>query len=107
MYAHLYIYRTYQYNFRMELSVSEARQRLPELVRRVREDPELRIQITVHGNLVAELRASDNEPPAGAAAQKLLELIADMPEHEGPKRNIAGRVKEVLYGGDRHGPDDP
>lgn len=91
----------------MKLTVSEARQRLPELVRRLRADRELRIQITVHGNLAAELRATYDEPPPGAAAKKLLELIATMPEHKGPRENVSERVNEVLYGGELDGSDEP
>ncbi len=39
----------------MRLSISEARRRLPELVRRVGKDGAGSVQITVHGDVVAEL----------------------------------------------------
>lgn len=82
----------------MKISISEARRRLPELVRQVREDAGIRVQITVHDEVVAELRAALPEPEPGAAAKKLLELMEKLPKHRGRKTNISPRVKEHLYG---------
>ena len=39
----------------MKLSISEARRRLPELVRQVKNDPGTPVQITVRDEVVAEL----------------------------------------------------
>jgi antitoxin (DNA-binding transcriptional repressor) of toxin-antitoxin stability system len=51
----------------MKLSISEARKRLPELVRQVRKDTGTKIEITVRDEVVAELRRScqsqSREPP--------------------------------------------
>jgi len=41
----------------MKISISEARRRLPELVRQVRKDAGRSVQITVHDEIVAELWA--------------------------------------------------
>ena len=41
----------------MKISISEARRRLPELVRQVRKDTGTNFQITVHDEIVAELWA--------------------------------------------------
>ena len=42
----------------MKLSISEARKRLPQLVRQVSKDAGAKIEITVHDEVVAELRAA-------------------------------------------------
>ncbi len=82
----------------MKVSISEARRRLPELVRQVRKDAGATVQITVRAEVVAELRAALPEPEPGAAARKLLELMRKLPKHSGRKTNISSRVKEHLYG---------
>ena len=46
----------------MKLSISEARKRLPELVRQVRKDAGPTVEIMVRGEVVAELRAALPEP---------------------------------------------
>lgn len=80
----------------MTISISEARQKLPELVGRVRRDPGTTIQITLRDEVVAELRAPDPEP--GAAARKLLEVMERFPNARGRKTAVSSRVKEHLYG---------
>ena len=82
----------------MKISISEARRRLPELVRQVRRDAGTSVQITVHDEVVAELRAAQPEPEPGAAAKKLLELIKKLPKHRGRKTTTSSHVKEHLYG---------
>lgn len=89
---------TRAYNNFMKLTVSEARQKLPELVRRVRADADLRILITVHGDTAAELRACPPEPAPGAAARRLKELMADLPGSGGRKRRVSEEVGKHLYG---------
>lgn len=80
----------------MKVSISEARRRLPELVRQVRRDVGTSVQITVRQEVVAELRAALPEP--GAAAKKLLELMAKLPKHRGRKTDTSSHAKEDLYG---------
>jgi len=82
----------------MKLSISEARKRLPALVRRVRRDAGARVEITVHNEVVAELRAVQPEPTPGAAAQSLLRLMKTLPKPRGKKLPISSRVKAHLYG---------
>lgn len=81
----------------MKISISEARRRLPQLVRQVRQDRGSVVQITVRDEVVAELRAALPEPEPGAAAQALLELMRKLPKHRRPRRNISGHVKQYLY----------
>lgn len=85
----------------MKLSISEARRRLPALVRRVRRDASARVEITVHNEVVAELRAVRPEPEPGMAAKTLLRLMKKLPKPRGRKRSISSHVKTHLYG--QHG----
>lgn len=78
----------------MKLSISEARKRLPELVRQVRKDAGAKVEITVRDEVVAALP----EPEPGAAARKLLELMRKLPKHRGRKTAVSSHIKEYLYG---------
>lgn len=82
----------------MKLSISEARKRLPALVRRVQRDAGASVEITVHNEVVAELRAVQPEPEPGAAARRLLRLMKKLPKRRGQKIPISSRVKTHLYG---------
>lgn len=84
----------------MRLPVSEARRRLPELVRQVRADAGATVQITVHNEVVAELRAALPEPEPGAAAKALLALARRERRHRGAKSDVSSNVKAHLYGHD-------
>ncbi len=81
----------------MKLPISEARKRLPALVRKVRGDAGARVQITLHDEVVAELRAALPEPEPGAAARKLLELAGKLPRRRGRKLPVSLHVKKYLY----------
>jgi len=82
----------------MKLSISEARKRLPELVRQVRKDAGAKIEITVRDEVVAELRAALPEPAPGAAAKKLVALMRRLPKHRGRKTDVSAHVNKYLYG---------
>jgi antitoxin (DNA-binding transcriptional repressor) of toxin-antitoxin stability system len=84
----------------MRLSISEARRRLPQLVRQVRQDRGAVVQITVRDEVVAELRAALPEPAPGAAARALLELARTLPKprRRGRPTDVSAHVKEYLYG---------
>jgi antitoxin (DNA-binding transcriptional repressor) of toxin-antitoxin stability system len=69
----------------MKLSISEARKRLPELFRQVRKDSGAKVEITVHDEVVAELRAILPKPEPGAAAKKLIQLMRRLPKAPGAK----------------------
>ena len=82
----------------VKLSISEARKRLPELVRQVRKDAGAKVEIMVRDEVVAELRAALPEPEPGAAAKKLVALMRRLPKHRGRKTKVSTHVKEHLYG---------
>ncbi len=82
----------------MKLSISEARRRLPELVRRVRKDTGAKVEITVRDQVVAELRPALPKPEPGAAAKKLLALMRKLPKRRGAKTHVSSHVKQYLYG---------
>jgi antitoxin (DNA-binding transcriptional repressor) of toxin-antitoxin stability system len=79
----------------MKLSISEARKRLPELVRQVRKDAGARVEIMVRDEVVAELRAALPEPEPGAAAKKLVELMRRLAKHRGKKHTYPGTLRNT------------
>ena len=81
----------------MRISISEARRRLPELVRELRKNGGAHVQITVHDEVVAELRAVRPEPSPGAAALKLKQVMQRLPRHRGRKKQVSSRVSEHLF----------
>ena len=82
----------------MKLSISEARKQLPALVRRVRQEAGSRVEITVHNEVVAELRAVQPDIKPGAAAKALLKLMKKLPKPRGRKIPISSHIKSHLYG---------
>jgi antitoxin (DNA-binding transcriptional repressor) of toxin-antitoxin stability system len=82
----------------MKLSISDVRKQLPALVRRVQRNAGTSVQITVHDQVVAELRAVEQGPAPGAAATTLLGLMAKLPKRRGRTVPISARVKSHLYG---------
>jgi antitoxin (DNA-binding transcriptional repressor) of toxin-antitoxin stability system len=91
-------FRSVQSEAIMKLSITEARKRLPALVRRVRRDAGARVEITVHNEVVAELRAVQPKPEPGAAAHSLLRLMKKLPKTRGRKTSVSSHVKTHLYG---------
>ena len=85
----------------MRITVSEARRLLPALLKRVHDDPTLRVEITVRDEPLAELRAVTPHPQPGEAVERLLELRTRLaksaPQVEGPT-DVSERVDGHLYG---------
>jgi antitoxin (DNA-binding transcriptional repressor) of toxin-antitoxin stability system len=85
------------------VSITEARRRLPQLVRQLKHAPGSAMQITMRNEVVAKLRAARPvpEPEPGAAARALLELAQKLPKRRrrrGRPTDISAHVKEYLYG---------
>jgi antitoxin (DNA-binding transcriptional repressor) of toxin-antitoxin stability system len=84
----------------MKLSISEARKKLPQLIRRVRKNPNATVQITVREEAVAELRALQPGPVPGEAARRLLDLRKKFARKglKTRRTDVSNHVKEHLYG---------
>lgn len=82
----------------MKISISEARSKLPKLVKKLREDSSITYEITVHSNVVAELKAPPKIEP-GLAAKKLLGVMKKLPEAKTPgKIKVSEEINRYLYG---------
>ena len=55
------------------ISISEARKQLPGIIKKLRQSPDTVYQVTVHNEVVAEIRTSPQAKP-GEAAKQLLAL---------------------------------
>jgi len=84
----------------MKIPISEARRRLPALVKTVQKDPRVTIQITVRDEVVAELRAIQPLPKTGEAARRLLELRKKLARRglKAQGSDVSAHVKDHLYG---------
>lgn len=82
----------------MQIPISEARAKLPQLIKHLREDPSLSYEITVHQEIVAELRSPSQLPQGGEAAKQLLAIIDQLPPAPaGEATDISTHVNEHLY----------
>lgn len=85
------------------ISITEARKKLPGIIKSLKASPDTVYQITVHDEVVAEIKT----PPkikAGEAAHKLLEIRKKFrSKKKGYKTPVSENIKEHLYvaeGGD-------
>jgi len=82
----------------MKISISQVRAELPKLVKRIQKDSSITYEITVHDNIVAELKAPPKIEP-GLAARKLLEVIKTLPRPKHPSSvKVSEQINEHLYG---------
>ena len=82
----------------MQIPISEARAKLPQLIKQLRQDPSLSYEITVHQEIVAELRSPSQVPQGGEAAKQLLAIIDQLPPAPaGDATDISTHVHEHLY----------
>jgi hypothetical protein len=79
------------------ISISEARKRLPGIIKSLRTAPDTVFQVTVHDEVVAEIRTSPMVKP-GAAAARLLKLRKKAGGKRASKKYpVSGSVKDHLY----------
>lgn len=79
------------------ISISEARKRLPGIIKSLKASPDTVYQITVHNEVVAEIRTPPKIKP-GEAAAKLLELSRKLKRRrKGYKIPVSENIKEHLY----------
>ena len=82
----------------MQIPISEVRTKLPQLIKRLHQDPSVIYEITVHQVVVAEPKAPPQLPPGGEAAQALLALIDQLPPARSrPLKRVSEHVKAHLY----------
>jgi hypothetical protein len=79
------------------ISISEARKRLPGIIKSLRSAPDTVYQVTVHDEVVAEIRTAAMVKP-GAAAAGLLKLRKKTgAKRASRKYPISENVKDHLY----------
>jgi len=78
------------------ISISEARKRLPGIIKSLRTSPDTVYQITVHDEVVAELKTPPRIKP-GEAAAKLLELRRRLGPKKYRTKPTSENIKEHLY----------
>ncbi|MBI5675854.1 MAG: hypothetical protein HZC48_08550 [Nitrospirae bacterium] len=79
------------------LSITEARKKLPSIVKSLKNSPDTVYQITVHDEVVAEIKTPPKIKP-GEAAAKLLAMRKKLkPKNKGYRLPISENIKEHLY----------
>lgn len=81
-----------------KMNISELRQNLPRVVKSLKENPEERIEVTVHGEPVVELKALSAKKPRKNTGAALLETILK-PSDSIPssKEPVSEHHDEFLY----------
>ncbi|MBI4689953.1 MAG: hypothetical protein HY754_06765 [Nitrospirae bacterium] len=78
------------------ISITEARKRLPGIIKSLKSSPNTVYQITVHNEIVAEIKTPPKIKP-GEAAAKLLELRKRLGSKKYKTKPISENIKEYLY----------
>jgi len=82
----------------MQVPISEARAKLPQLVKQLQRNPSLTYEITIHDEVVAELKAPPSLPRGGEAARELLALMERLPKPRSRKKvRVSENIKQHLY----------
>ena len=79
------------------ISVSEARKRLPSIIKSLRTAPDNVFQVTVHNEVVAEIRTSPLVKPGEAAARLLKLRKKAAGKRASRKYPVSENVKDHLY----------
>ncbi len=77
------------------ISITEARKKLPSIIKSFKASPDAVYQITVHDEVVAEIKKPSTVKP-GEAAAKLLDLRKHL-RSKRKKYRISESVKDYLY----------
>jgi antitoxin (DNA-binding transcriptional repressor) of toxin-antitoxin stability system len=78
------------------ISITEARKRLPGIIKSLKTSPGMVYQITVHDEIVAEIRTPPKIKP-GEAAARLLELRKRLGSKKYKTKPVSEKIKEHLY----------
>jgi len=79
------------------ISISEARKNLPGIIKKLRGSPDTVYQVTVHGEVVAEIKTSPRVKPGEAAAQLLALRKRTRKKSKSTKYPISENIKGHLY----------
>jgi hypothetical protein len=79
------------------ISISEARKRLPGIIKSLRAEPDTVYQVTVHDKVVAEIRTSPMVKPGEAAASLLKLRKKQDAKRASRKHPVSENVKDHLY----------
>ena len=82
----------------MQIPISEARAKLPQLIKQLQRSPSLTYEITVHHEVVAELKAPPQLSEGGEAAKRLLAIMKQLPKPGSRKKvRVSENIKKHLY----------
>ena len=82
----------------MQVPISEARTKLPQLIKQIQRNPSLTYEITVHHEVVAELKAPPQLSEGGEAAKRLLAIMEQLPKPKSKKKvRVSANIKKHLY----------
>ena len=79
------------------ISISEARKKLPSIIKKLRDAPDTIYQVTVHDEVVAEIKTSPRVRPGEAVAQLLASRERTRKKVKSKKYPISENIKEHLY----------
>ena len=80
------------------LSITEARKNLPGIIKSIKSSPDTVYQITVHGDVVAEIKSPPVIRPGEAAAGILDVRKKIRGKRKGQKTAVSENVQEHLFG---------
>lgn len=79
------------------ISISEARRKLPSIIKSLQTSPDKVYQVTVHNEVVAEIKTSPKVKPGEAAARLLALRKQAGKKGKSKKHPISEKFKEHLY----------
>jgi hypothetical protein len=79
------------------ISISEAWKQLPGIIEKLRESPDTVYQVTVHDEIVAEIKMSPKVKPGDAAKQLLALRKRTATKGKSKKYPVSENIKEHLY----------
>ena len=79
------------------ISISEARKQLPGIIKKLRDSPDTVYQVTVHDEVVAEIRTSPRVKPGDAVKQLLALRKRTTKKGKAKKYPISENIKAHLY----------
>lgn len=79
------------------ISISEARKKLPSIIRELKTHPDTVYRVTVHNEIVAEIKTSPQIKPGAAAAGLLALRKKSGKKTKSKKYPMSENIKDYLY----------